>query len=218
MTVYFIYSPFTGQVISLNCYCYRRTYDPCNPNVDCPGSPSPYCKDKTTCLSCADPCFCKKCCYHVVVGEASGYCCPLDISQAAGARIRAYIGANIKSIKYLHMSGVCASYTGDINNGVWLETWTDYNATGKRLGRLLYAHVANRLHPDGWVTNQPGVYVWTVDIGDVPSVPGGQTCYLSTHVHLSIWADTGVSKSRTSGYNCGDMVYQNSSAIYWWTW
>lgn len=216
---YYIYSPSSGQAISLNCYCYVRTYDPCNPNVECPTSDTyPYCKDKTTCMSCAKPCFCEKCCYHIVVGEGSGYRSPLDISAGAGSWIYAYMSANIASVKIIHMSGVCSSETGDINLGTRLEAWTGLNATGKRLGRLLYAHLSNRQHDNGKVFDRTCCeYPWFVSIGQVPSKPAGSTCYRSTHTHFSIWADTGVTASRTSLYNCGAYFSAASSPIYWWT-
>lgn len=216
---YTIYSPFSGQALALNCYCYRRTYDPCNASADCPTSSTySYCKDKTTCMSCGSPCFCSKCCYHIVVGESSGYRSPLDISASAGSWIYAYMSASIASVKIVHMSGVCASATGDINLGTRLEAWTGLNATGKRLGRLLYAHLSNRQHGDGTIINKSGTeFPWFVSIGQVPSVPAGQTCYLSTHTHFSIWPDTGVGVSRTSSYNCGAYFSAASSPIYWWT-
>lgn len=213
MATYYIYAPTSGQAISLNCYCYRSTADPCT--ASCSGS---YCKDKTTCLTCAKPCFCQSCCYHVVVGEASGYKSPLDISAASGTWLYAYMSAGISSVKIVHMSGVCASATGDINLGTYLEAWTGTNATGKRLGRLLYAHLTNRQHTDGQIFNRVCCeYPWFVSIGQVPTVPSGQQCYLSTHVHLSIWPDTGVVASRTNSYDCGQNISAGTTAIYWWT-
>lgn len=218
MGTYTIYAPLSGQAIALNCYCYRRTYVPCNTTA-CPSSTAyPYCKDKTICVTCGKPCFCEKCCYHIVVGEGSGYRSPLDISAAAGTWINAYMSASIASVKIIHMSGVCLSATGDINLGTYLEAWTGLNATGKRLGRLLYAHLSNRQHANGQIFNRGCCeYPWVISIGQVPTVPTGQDCYKSTHVHMSIWADTGVTASRSNSYGCGQNIYAGTSAIYWWT-
>lgn len=219
MATYYVYSPHNGALVASNCYCYRRSYDPCNAALDCPTVDSyPFCKDKSNCVTCTNPCFCASCCYHVVVGEASGYRLPLDVSASVGSWVYAYMTCNISSVKIIHMNGACLNVSGDITLGTYVEAWTGLNASGKRLGRLLFAHLSNRQHSNNQVINKPAICQnpWQVSIGTVPSVPANQKCYLSAHTHFSIWADAGVTASRTSS-GCGTSLSKSSSAIYWWT-
>jgi hypothetical protein len=212
MATYYVYSPHSGQLIASDCYCYRRV-SPCASNGCNSGN---YCKDSTNCVSCGGSCFCNTCCRHVIVGGGIGNCCPLDISAASGSLIYAYMSRNIYSVKLLLYTGVCNRYTGDINNGVTVELYTGFNATGTKLGSVLFAHVSNITSNIGNVINitQFG-NPWSVFIGTVPSVPGGQSCYLSTHTHFSAQAQSGASLGRT-GLGCGSNVGAASTAIYWW--
>ncbi len=222
MANYYIYSPFSGQAISLNCYCSRRTYNPCN-TTTCPQSGEtqhPFCKDIAgiNCTGCGT-CFCSKCCQHIVT--ETGYKAPLDISASNNAWITAYMSANILSVKIFHMDDVCASETGEINQGVFLEAWTGSNATGKKLGRLLYGHVKNRQY-NGQIVNKTCPFgcesLWFLSIGQIPAVPSGAgTCYKSTHIHLEIKEETGVVASRTNSFSCNQTLSAGVSPIYWWT-
>src|SRR5688500_13847149 len=145
MATYTVYSPFSNTVIALDCYCFNRTKNGCQTSGDCPTDTSySYCKDKTNCLSCGGSCFCNYCCKHTVVGQSFGYCCPLDIKASTDQWIYAYLSAGISSVKLVWLDAVCQSVTGEVNQGVYLEAYTGLNATGKKLGRLLYAHVKNR--------------------------------------------------------------------------
>lgn len=250
MATYYIYSPFSNQVIASDCYCYRRSCNPC-PNPipcptgqcrtancgpcvtpggtpcvpDCPNSTShPFCKDLTNCVSCAGSCFCNSCCRHKLVGP-SGNTLPLDIAASSGSWVYAYISPNVASVRIVHTDGVCQSATGDITRGTYLETYTSINAGGKKLGSLLYGHLSNRQHPHNHVINKPtgpcpaaeisSSCTWGVKIGQVPQVPPNQTCYLSTHIHHNIKAESGVAAYRT-GSNCGTNLSAGISAIYWW--
>jgi hypothetical protein len=128
------------------------------------------------------------------------------------------MSASIASVKIVYSSSICSSATGDINTGTWLEAYTGINASGKRLGRLLYAHVKNRQYANGAIINKFGTqFPWYVAIGQVPAVPANQNCYLSTHTHFSIWADTGVAVTRTGSYSCGANLSAGYTPIYWWT-
>lgn len=216
MPDYIVCAPFSGQVIALNCYCYRRADSNCVCQTN-------YCQNLTNCATCST-CYCQNCCYHPIVGTSSGYCCPMDVSATVNTWIYAYLSANIMSVKILYASNegivICTNNSGasgPITQGVILEVWTGLNATGKRLGRLLYAHVKNIVHPHGTVINRSGSsFPWYVSIGQVPEVPQGQTCYLSPHTHFSIWADTGVARTRNS-FVCGQNVSAAATPIYWWT-
>lgn len=217
MATYTVYSPFTNLVIALDCYCYNKTFVPCN-SSSCPTAANyPYCKDKTNCLSCNGSCFCNFCCKHTVVGENSGYCCPLDIKASQDQWIYAYLSGGIGSVKLVWMDAVCLNYTGEINQGVYLEAYTGLNATGTKLGRLLYGHVKNR-KPNNSIWNRVCCdYPWFVTIGQVPAYPGQQKCYGGPHTHFSIKGEPGVGVSRMSTQNCGATVYAGQTPIYWWT-
>lgn len=219
MTTYTVYSPFSNTVLALDCYCYNRTYDPCQSSA-CPAwddGTKPYCKDKTACLTCGGSCFCNYCCQHTIVGGSIGYCCPLDIKANVDQWIYAYLSSSIMSVKLVRMTGVCANYTGEINQGVYLEAYTGSNATGTKLGRLLYAHVKNQAADNSVWNRVCCQYPWVVTIGQVPAYPGIQSCYGGTHTHFSIRAEAGVTASRMSSYSCGQTAYAGSTPIYWWT-
>ncbi len=217
MAQYTIYSPFNGKLLSSNCYCSRKYSAACASCTDDPLSTLPRCKDNMNCYNCSGCTPCSNCCKHTVVGEGLGFSLPLDISAPYNAFIYAYLGATIGSIKYIHMTGVCATFTGDVNNGVWVEAYVGLNATGKKLGRLLYAHTANRTYNDGAIINHPTQTpgTWSVTIGKVPDLPNN-ACYRGTHTHFSIFAESGVSKSRTSAA-CETNLAASTSPIYWWT-
>lgn len=241
MATYYIYSPFSNQVIGSDCYCYRRSCNPCPSPIpcpsgqcrtancgpcvtpgatpcvpDCPTSTAySYCKDLTNCVTCGGSCFCNSCCKHKLVGP-SGNTLPLDIAASASSWIYAYMSAGIASVKIVHTDGVCSTATGDITRGTYLEAYTGSNASGKKLGSLLYGHLQNRQHPNNHIINKSCcTYPWFVSIGQVPSVPANQTCYLSTHVHHNIKAESSVAAYRT-GSSCGTNLSAGVSAIYWW--
>jgi hypothetical protein len=115
------------------------------------------------------------------------------------------------------MDAVCLNYTGEINQGVYLEAYTGLNLSGTKLGRLLYGHVKNRNTNNSVWNRVCCQYPWFVTIGQVPAYPGLQTCYGGPHTHFSIKGEPGVGVSRTSSKNCGATVYAGSSPIYWWT-
>jgi hypothetical protein len=216
MPSYYIYAPFNGGVSSLNCYC-NAIGSPCSSPCASEGSK---CKDIATCTTCSSPCGCSGCCYHTIVG--TGHCCPLDLSGvSANTYIYAWMGWEIASVKVVYMSGVCASATGDINNGIFLEVYTGFGATGVKLGRLLYGHIKNRQLSNGRIVSRPPDIPdgqnWYLILGQVPEYPGPNTCYSGPHTHFSIRSESGVSKTRNGNLNCATPVYAGSTRIYWWT-
>ena len=218
MTTAYIYAPLSGLAISLNCYCNRRWTSnvsfcsgSCpNGNCQCSGT---LCRENQNCATCASPCLCRNCCWHV--STQSGYQQPIDISGAAGTWLYAYMSAAIASVKIIHVSGICASATGDINLGTILELYTGSNATGSLIGRVFYAHLSNRQHSNGQVFNKSGAMPWFVSIGQVPSVPANQNCYLSTHVHME--AQSGIGTVSRSPSTCNGSLSAGTSVVYSWT-
>jgi len=221
MAVYNVYAPVGGSSISTNCYCNRRTYNPCQAN--CPSisqTQYPRCMDQANCTTCTSPCFCSSCCYHVVVGQASGYCCPLDISCASGSVIAFHGSNSIKSITIKFSGGICGSVTcgqagmNDIGCGIKVGIYSSLNAMGY-IGTLHYAHLYDRsvYVSDGQIINQPQNSQWTRYLGKAPAIPAGQSCYLSGHVHMSI---QGNGKARAA-LACNGPVYYGTTQIYSWT-
>lgn len=230
MPTYYIYSPHSGQVIGLNCYCNRLAPSTCNGtccndansnNCACNGTT---CRKKilqTSTLNCGNcgDCCCQECCRHVVVGESVGRTLPLDVVANAEDLIYAYMGRNIVSVKLLNYTStlVCASETGDIARGILVEAYTGLNASGTKLGNLLYAHIKQPTSQVGSVINQPTIgNPWPVLLGKVPPRPNGSTCYQSTHTHFSIKAEPGVTSTRTD-YSCNTLLSATNNSIYSWT-
>jgi hypothetical protein len=216
MATYSIYAPTGGQVVGLNCYCFRR--GSASPVCATCGSGS-YCRDLVSCGSnpCSSGCTCSNCCYHVVVG--SGYCCPLDINTSSGSVVNFFGSSNIGSVRIEYAGGVCnsvacgAAGSNGIGCAIKAHTYTGSNATGTYLGAINYCHLNERLISNGTVRNRPGSSTWSVALGYVPAVPSGQQCYLSTHVHTSI---TGTGRARTAPA-CGNSVTGGSTVVYTWT-
>jgi hypothetical protein len=130
---------------------------------------------------------------------------------------RTYLSGGIGSVKLIQMSAMCTCCSGDIDQGMYLEAYTGLNATGIKLGRLLYGHVKN-WRPNNSIWNRVCCqYPWVVTIGQVPAYPGLQTCYGGPHTHFSIKGEPGVGVSRMSTKDCGNTVYAGQTPIYWWT-
>ncbi len=91
MTDYIIYSPFNGQVVSSNCYCYRHS-DNCN--SACAGT-NTFCKDVMACRNCSGCAPCGICCKHTIIRESYGYIRPLDINAGYNYYIYIYMSTNI---------------------------------------------------------------------------------------------------------------------------
>ncbi|MGH7792586.1 MAG: hypothetical protein ACREOB_09775 [Thermodesulfobacteriota bacterium] len=149
-----------------------------------------------------------------------GYCCPLDISSASGSVIRFVGSMNILSVRIEYSSNICANVScgqassNNIGCGIKVHAYTGLNATGTLLGNVNYGHLNQRLPADGSVINRPFPQTWSVALGYVPAVPGiTQGCYLSTHVHTSIY---GNGKARAA-LTCGAGVVGSTTVVYTWT-
>ena len=66
------------------------------------------------------------------------------------------------------------------------------------------------------IVNKSGAMPWFVSIGQVPSTPAGQTCYLSTHLHMEGRSETGGVSRHASG--CNGWLSAATSVVYSWTW
>lgn len=217
MATAYVYSPRSGSAISLNCYCNRSwTSGTSTCSGTCPGNncqcTGTSCQSNQNCATCTNPCLCKNCCWHVIT--QSGYQRPIDISSAADSWIYAYLSAAVASVKRRWSAGLCAGIGGDINQGTVLELYSGLNASGTFIGRVLYGHIKNRQGTDGQVINKSGPLPWIVSIGQIPPVPGGQSCYLSTHVHMEGKSEAGA-VSRTPSA-CNGSVSAGTSVIYSW--
>lgn len=218
MTTAYVYSPRSGSAISLNCYCNRSWTSGTSictgscPNNDCKCTGTS-CRNNQNCATCSSPCLCKNCCWHVIT--QSGYQLPLDVSSAADSWIYAYLSAAIASVRRVWSGNICATATGDINRGTILELYAGLNATGTFIGRVLYGHIKNRQGTNGEVINKSGELPWIVSIGQIPTVPSGQGCYLSTHVHMEAKSESGTA-SRTPS-TCNGSLSAGTSVVYSWT-
>ena len=219
MPTYSVYAPFNGSVTSLNCYC-NVIGSPCSDPCATSGTK---CKDIANCKTCSSPCGCSGCCYHTIVGP--GYCCPLDIAAAQNTYIYAYMSTNIYSVKFVHMSDVCSTSCTPCQNdtidlGTYLELYTGLNATGFRVGYILYAHLKNRQKSNGQVVDCPnpgGSGHWGTLIGQIPPKPAYQQgCYSGPHTHFSVKTSS-YSVSRNSNLGCASGVTASSTLIYSWS-
>lgn len=219
MTTAYVYAPFSGSAVSLNCYC-NRAWTPdlsicsgscANNDCRCNGT---VCSSGQDCASCGD-CSCRNCCWHVIT--QSGFQQPLDVSGSADKWIYAYLSAAIASVKVRWSANICGGgVSGDINHGTILELYAGINASGTLIGRVLYGHLKNQQHFDGKIVNKSGAMPWFVSIGQVPSTPAGQTCYLSTHLHMEGRSETGGVSRHASG--CNGWLSAATSVVYSWTW
>ncbi len=214
MTNYYVYVPTGIEIISLNCYCFRRGGDCSN----CTGS---FCKDIQDCLDCVyPPCQCSSCCKHIVVGESSGFKYPVDIRASSGSVVWFWGSPNIFSIKIEYSGGICSNVPcgqygfNDIGCGIKVHAYTGYNASGIRLGIVHYCHLTGRIPPNGAIYNRSGDTKWGVALGYVPAVPPSQNCYLSEHIHTCIYGDGG--QAYRAYFKCGSSVSGGSTVLYWW--
>ncbi len=221
---YNVYSPVGGQLVSVNCYCYRyyqtcancSVPGPCTCGAAAPPTPPLYCKDApgANCANCSS-CVCSRCCTHVIV-SGSPYTYPLDVNGTGYVNIA--LSSNIRSIRIRINSGImCATETGEIDRGIYVDTYTGTGLTGKKLGTVLYGHVASPWYTQDTTVNYTSGAPWIITLGQVPAVPpGGSLCYQSMHSHLEIKAESGVTANRVFS-TCGTNMTRNVSRLYWWS-
>jgi hypothetical protein len=127
---------------------------------------------------------------------------------------------NIFSIRIEYSGGICSNVprgqygSNDIGCGIKVHAYTDYNASGIRLGIVHYCHLTGRIPPNGAIYNRPGNTKWGVALGYVPAVPPSQNCYLSEHIHTCIYGDGG--QAYRAYFACGASVSGGSTVLYWW--
>ncbi len=209
MPIYYVYSPFTGNVVSLDCYCGRKCAN--NSQISCAQSGD-----------CNAPCGCSQTCgkcNHTLVG-GTGFCCPLDLGGTVDTVVKFKANSEIKSIKTVYLNGtICLSDTGDIDNGIKVKAYRCYNANGGYLGDIIYGHLKNRANytADGQVHNKPPTGNLDVSLGQLVACcgnPGGCSgltcfccCYGSVHIHTEC---NGFTRSSMA---CGDQR-TTSQTIY----
>lgn len=165
-----VYSPFTGQVYSLDCYCYISS--------TCPSYP-PYagCSGSHTSGHCA----------------IAGYTLPIDISASYGASISVWFDGpqanNNNGVRYVSFHAVSFGCTCGFGS-----PWADsivvslYSKSQTLFGKVVVHHVANRQYGDtglidlGTVGYLTGIYVGNVVSSD--AVASGCICYKGSHVHM----------------------------------
>lgn len=140
------------------------------------------------------------------------------MSANANDLIYARMGRDILSVKLIlyQDTTICLDETGDVDRGILVEAYTGLNATGQKLGNILYAHIATPTSNVGSVINIPPIgNPWATFLGRVPTKPPGSTCYQSTHTHFSDKAEAGITLTR-SDYSCNTFITTDNS-IYSWT-
>lgn len=226
MATYTVYSPCTGLIAGLNCYCNRRVAVCGSGGTDCQDTTSLKCKDQTTenCNTCG-ACGCQSCCQHKLAGP-TGFSLPLDVGAATGL-IKFWGSSNVLSIKTIFRNECCsaaASCGNDVDNGVKCgveaQLFKQANAGGTSIGSILYCHVRfrNNYLTDGGVYNYSafgtGGPIWGKSIGQAPAMPATyRTCYGSIHSHMQV-KGTGVART---GSGCAASMTAGSSMVYTWT-
>lgn len=186
----YVYSPFVGGAISLDCYCSE---DMCGTGNNCPQN---------------TPCGCGACTHPAV-----NYSSPLDISSGSINTVVYFRGSSwIESIR-IEYDDVCATEGGDIDQGAIIHMYRKPNAQCP-IGSIFYGHLRNRNQyiQNGQIINKPYYSNLTKSLGLLPSVPPGSRCYRGIHVHVS--AQGGIRRTIAV---CGSTVY-TGTWIYKWYW
>jgi hypothetical protein len=149
---------------------------------------------------------------HIVVGNAgdSGFGDPVDVgdtSWAKGDDILFRATSDILSFKVVRFDKICSDLTAPWTNGLKLELYTGYNATGQQIGEVLYGHLKNPLS-NGVIKNKPTLG-WAEYLGEMPA---DCDCGCSTGIHVHMECKGG---NRNSSLICPQGV-NTSTWLYRW--
>lgn len=192
MAFYYIYVPFMGaRGWALSCYNSR-----CDMNNDCLNRVTNQC---TTCgsqQSCNTP---GAACPHCA--GIDGLCCAADIGGAANTAVRLRCTASIASIRTVKTGRNNDPAFDPVNNGdglcrfppplpgfAWVdeglrvELYCNYGATGQLLGTVFYGHLRNRI-ANGVYNDPNGLILGYLGNQDCGAPCNG--CYSGIHLHMA---------------------------------
>lgn len=157
---------------------------------------------------------------HIIVNNLTGWH-PIDIMCGANTSVYfiSYGNTGLKSIRTRHISGMCAhsSLWGNAaNDGLVIEMYTGYSATGTMIGTVGYGHLTNRIgHNNIYNFYSSTKNVW---LGQVPldtTNCNGCDCYRGEHIHMQasgLVGQTGYAPcSGTTFVKGSHWVYE-----FWW--
>ncbi len=186
----YVWSPITGTVTSTNCYC------------DCLGG----CPTPTDCQS--SPCKHGASSYWLGVWPG-----PEDIAAAQGTQVYFSASNYVLSIKFVYRRLCQTLGTEAATEALEVQMYSQANASGTLLGRVLYGHVTNRQPYDGEVRN---ISSYSNNWDNMPSIgtlaPRASQDWCSTgpHVHMEC-----SSEFTRNGLCCGNNTSAKGTLIYY---
>ncbi len=190
----YVWAPVSGTITSTNCFCNCYAGEPsCPQPSDCPSGSA---------------------CRHAPSSYWLGvYPGPEDIGARQDTQVYFSASNYVLSIKFLRKR-ICKTLpeSDKATEALEVDMYSQPNASGTLLGKILYGHVTNRVPLDGEVRNISS-YANNWDnmpsIGTIAPTATAAWCSTGPHVHLEC-----SSNGSRNGLCCGNGTSAKGTLIY----